>query len=85
MQYFNLDIMADSPNAEIWLGDTGGCLVQKSVGRLKTDLLPGDYVVAFGLGTPVYPIHLDRDQRTTQAELGAGPTCPRPVFKLLPE
>lgn len=83
-QYFKLEIVAATSQTEIWLGDTEGCLVQKSVGTLKIGLMPGDYVVEFGLSTPVYPIHLDKDHRTTQAELTAGPTCPRPVFSMPP-
>ena len=83
-QYFRLEIVASSSETEIWLGDTTGCLVQKAV-KLKTGLIPGDYVVEFGLGTPVYPIHLDKDHSTTKAELLAGPICARPVFSLPPE
>lgn len=81
--YFKIEIVATSPKTEIWLGDTDGCLVQKAIGNLNTGLIPGDYVVEFGLGTPVYPIHLDKDQRTTQAELAAGSTYARPIFRLL--
>lgn len=81
--YFKIEIVAASPKIEIWLGDTDGCLVQKAVGKLKTGLISGDYVVEFGLGTPAYQIHLDKDHRTTQAELAAGPTCARPIFRLL--
>lgn len=84
-KYFELEIVAASSKTEIWLGDDGGSLVQKSVGILKTSLLPGDYVVEFGLRTAVYPIHLDKDRRTDQAELATGPTCARPVFTLPPE
>ena len=81
-QYVSLEIMASLPETEIWLGDTDGYFVQKALGKLITRLLPGDYVVEFGLGTPVYPIHLDKDKSTTQAELQAGPVCARPVFGL---
>ena len=84
-QYFQLEIAASSSETEIWLGDTSGCLVQKAVGTLKTGLIPGEYVVEFGLGTVVYPIHLDKDHSTTQAELLTGPTCTRPVFSLPPD
>jgi hypothetical protein len=83
--YYRLTIVAASPATEIWLGDDGGHLVQKEIGTLETSLLPGDYTVEFGLGTSLYPIHLARPSRYTQAELSAGPTCPRPVLKLLPE
>ena len=84
-QYFKLEIVASSSKTQIWLGDTDGCLVQKAVGKLKTTIMPGEYVVEFELGTPVYPIHLSKDHRTTQAELATGPTCVRPVFSLLPD
>ena len=48
--------------------------------------LAGFYVVEFGLGTQqCYPVHLDKPCRFTQAELEAGPTCPRPAVRLLPE
>lgn len=81
-KYFQLEIVASSPATEIWLGDTMGCLVQKGIGRLEIGLIPGDYVVEFGLGTPVYPVHLDKDHCTTQAELQTGPIGTRPTFDL---
>ena len=83
--YYKLLIVASSPATEIWLGDDAGHLVQKEIGELRTDLLPGDYVVEFGLGTTTYPIHLAKASRYTQAELQAGPTCARPVPQLPPE
>ena len=48
-------------------------------------LLPGFYTVEFGLGNPTYPIHLTKASQYTQAVLAAGPTCPRPKIRLLPE
>lgn len=84
-RYYRLEILAGSRATEIWLGDDAGHLVQKEVGQLKTSLLLGHYVVEFGPGNPTYPIHLDRVRRYTQAELEAGPTCARPVPRLLPE
>jgi hypothetical protein len=83
--YHDLVIVASSPATDIWLADDGGHLVQKETGTLETSLLPGDYVVEFGLGTTNYPIHLAKPSRYTQAELAAGPTCPRPIPTLLPE
>lgn len=77
--YFDLVILAESPTTEIWLADDEGHLVQKEVGELRTGLLPGDYVVEFGLGTPCYPIRLRADTSDTQHELEAGPSCERPV------
>jgi len=82
IKYFKLCITSLTPSTEIWVGDTDGCLVQKEVGKIKTRLLPGDYTVEFGLGTPTYPIHLDNDYDTTQEEIMKGKTCTRPVFKL---
>ena len=83
--YYKLVILASSPATEIWLGDDAGHLIQKEIGEMRTSLLPGDYVVEFGLGTSPYPIHLKDDSRLTQAELEAGPTCPRPIPQLPPE
>src|SRR6266704_3272223 len=40
--YYKLLIVASSPATEIWLGDDAGHLVQKEIGELRTDLLPGD-------------------------------------------
>ena len=83
--YYELVIVADSPTTDIWLGDDGGHLVQKEIGILETSLLPGDYIVEFGLGTTPYPIHLTKSSRYTQALLAAGPTCSRPTPRLSPE
>jgi len=77
-------VIEGSPSADIWLADDGGHLVQKERGKLDTRLLPSHYVVEFGLGTQAYPIHLAKDSRYTQAEIEAGPTCPRPKVKLAP-
>ncbi len=82
--YYELVIVATSPATDIWLGDDDGHLVQKEIGTLETSLLPGNYTVEFGLGTPPYPIHLAMSSRYTQAELAAGGTCARPIPKLLP-
>ena len=83
--YYDLVIVATSPVTDIWLGDDEGHLVQKEIGTLATSLLPGYYTVEFGLGSPPYPIHLQRGSRYTQAELAAGPTCARPIPKLASE
>jgi len=77
--YFDLQITADSPATEIWLADDEGHLVLKEVGVLHEQLIPGDYVVEFGLGTTCYPIRLREDTRYTQHDLQAGPSCERPV------
>lgn len=83
-RYFTLEIEAKSPKTDIWLADDGGSLVEKSVGKLNTGVLSGNDVVEFGLGTPVYPISLDKDLRIDEAELARGQTCARPVFTLPP-
>lgn len=82
-RYYRLIIKA-SPRTDIWLADDDGHLVQKKRGTLDTSLLPGDYVVEFGLGAPTYPIHLVKDSEHSQAEIQAGPSCPRPRVKLAP-
>ena len=79
--YHRLIIKA-SPGTDIWLADDGGHLVQKEHGILDTSLLPGDYVVEFGLGTQTYPICLTKDSEYSQAQIEAGPRCPRPQVKL---
>lgn len=79
--YYDLVIEAESQDTEIWLGDDEGHHVQKEVGVLRSGLLPGDYVVEFGLGSTTYPIALRKASRFTEAELTAGPSCPRPAVK----
>jgi hypothetical protein len=63
--YFKLVTVVASPATEIWLGDDAGHRVQNEVGALRTSLLPGDYVVEFGLGRSAYPIHLAQASRYT--------------------
>lgn len=81
--YHRLKIKA-ARRTEIWLGDDDGHFVQMERGTLDTSLLPGDYVVQFGLGTTTYPIHLAKDSALSQAQIEAGPACPRPRVKLGP-
>jgi hypothetical protein len=80
--YHRLVIVATAPDTEIWLGDDAGFFVQKETGTLDTRLLPGEYVVEFGLGTTQYPIRLTADRSFTQAELARGPTCVRHISEL---
>ena len=82
--FHDLIIVASSPTTKIWLGDAEGYLVQTEVGVLSTSLLPGAYVVEFELGTMTYPLRLEEASRYSQAELEAGPTCPRPVPQFPP-
>ena len=70
--YYELEIEAESPATEIWLGDDEGHFVQKETGSLTTSLLPGLYVVEFGLGAPQYEVNLAVDSRYTETELKAG-------------
>lgn len=72
------------PETDIWLADVDGHLVQKERGTLDASLLPGRYVVEFGLGTQTYPIDLMKDSDYSQAEIQAGAPCPRPEVKLAP-
>lgn len=83
--YHRLTIIASARHTEIWLGDDCGHFVQKEVGALRTSLLPGGYVVSFGLEAPTYPINLNKPVRTTQRRIEAGPTCPRPIPQIPPE
>jgi len=81
--YYDLTIVASSPDTDIWLGDDDGHLVRKEIGELETSLLAGDYIVEFGLGSTPYPIHLTRSTRYKQEELAAGPTCLRSTPRFL--
>jgi hypothetical protein len=77
-KYFEVVIVARSPKTDIWLAHEGH-LVQKSDGVLETRILPGDYTVEFGLGSPTYPLRVARDVRWTEEEITAGRPCPRPI------
>ena len=83
--YYDLVIEAESQSIEIWLGDDEGHLVQKETGVLRSSLLPGNYVAEFGIGSNTYPIALRKASRYTEAELKAGPSCPRPAVKFQPD
>ena len=80
--YFELIVDASDDDTDIWLGDDSGHFVQKGVGLLCTNLLPGNYTVEFGLGTNCYPVKLVQDMKLTQTKLMVGPTCPRPTPKI---
>jgi len=82
-RYHRLTIRA-SPLTDIWLADDEGHLVQKERGTLDTSVLPGHYVVEFGLGTKTFPIHLVKDSEYSQAEIEAGTSCLRAEVKLAP-
>jgi hypothetical protein len=80
--YFDLEIAGRSSDAEIWLSDDAGHLVQKEIGVLRSELIPGHYVVEFELGGRCYPIELRADLKLTQEQIEAGPTCERPAVRL---
>jgi hypothetical protein len=75
--YYDLVIVAESPDTEIWLGDDAGYFVQKETGTLASRLLPGIYIVAFGLGTPQYAIDLSAASHYTERQVTAGASTPR--------
>jgi hypothetical protein len=82
-RYVELEITAELPKMEIWLGDADGHLVQKGLGVLLSSLLRGGYVVEFGLGELCYPIRLVGTAHLTQKQLEAQPPCSRPIPTLL--
>ena len=79
--YYDLVIVAESPDTEIWLGDDEGHFVQKATGTLSSSLLPGMYIVEFGLGTPQYEIDLSADRHYTERQLTADAFTPRRMPK----
>jgi hypothetical protein len=79
--YYDLVIVAESPDTEIWLGDDEGYFVQRETGTLSSSLLPGMYIVEFGLGTPQYEIDLSADSHYTERKLTAGVSTPRRIPK----
>ena len=79
--YYDLVIVAESPDTEIWLGDDEGYFVQKETGTLASSLLPGMYIVEFGLGTPQYEIDLSADSHYTERQVTAGASTPRRMPK----
>ena len=79
--YYDLVIVAESPDTEIWLGDDEGYFVQRETGTLSSSLLPGMYIVEFGLGTPQYEIDLSADSHYTERKLTAGASTLRRMPK----
>ena len=77
-EYFDVVIVAQSADTDIWLAQEGH-LVQKSIGTLATSIMPGHYTVELGLGAPIYPLHVTQDVRFAEEEITAGSPCPRPV------
>jgi hypothetical protein len=79
--YYDLVIVANSPDTEIWLGDDEGHFVQKETRTLASSLRPGMYIVEFGLGTLQYEIPLSADSHYTERKLTAGESTPRRIPK----
>lgn len=79
--YYDLVIVAESPDTALWLGDDEGHFVEKETGTLSSRLLPGIYIVEFGLGTPQYEIDLSADSHYTERQLTAGEPTPRRIPK----
>jgi hypothetical protein len=51
-EHIPLKVQATKSHTEIWIGDSEGHFVQKGEGTLETKLLPGEYNVSFGSGSP---------------------------------
>jgi hypothetical protein len=83
-EYFEVVIVARSPDTDIWLGDDRGHLVQKSEGTLETSIRPGHYTVEFGLGTRTFPLRVTENVRWTEEDISTGPSCPRPIPSIPP-
>jgi hypothetical protein len=79
--YLALEIHATAPSTEIWFCDDEGHFVAKGKSKLKAGLIPGRYIVEFGLATTPYAIDLDYDNILNQADADAGPACVRPAVK----
>lgn len=84
-KYLHLVIEAERHEAQIWLGDDAGHLVQMAVGVLDTHLLPGSYFVEFALGGLTYPVTLVSRVRLSEQEIRSGPSCPRPKVRFTDE
>ena len=78
---YDLVIVAESPDTEIWLGDDEGHFVQKETGTLSSSLLPGRYIVEFGLGAPQYAIDLSAASHYTERQVTARESIPRRMPK----
>ncbi len=65
-KYKRLVVVARDPQTDIWIGDDEGNFVQKANGRLETHLLPGSYIVEFGLGKKQHWIELSEDVEFTE-------------------
>jgi hypothetical protein len=79
--YYDLVIVAESPDTEIWLGDDEGHFVQKETGTLSSSLLPGRYIVEFGLGASQYAIDLSAASHYTERQVTARESIPRRMPK----
>jgi hypothetical protein len=80
-EYHRVFIKASDPSTDIWIGDDHGHPVVRESGALDVHLLPGFYTVQFTLKGETYPLELEAPIRRTEAEIRAGPTCPKPEFR----
>jgi hypothetical protein len=80
-EYHRVFIQASESSTDIWIGDDHGHPVLRKFGSLDVHLLPGFYTVQFGLKSETYPLRLNAPIRRTEAEIRAGPTCPKPAFR----
>jgi hypothetical protein len=80
--YYSLVIVAESPDTDIWLGDDDGHFVQKETGTLSTSLVPGTYVVEFGLGSPQYEIELNAESHYKEADFAIRTPSPRRIPRI---
>lgn len=80
-EYHRVFIQASESSTDIWIGDDHGHPVLSKAGSLDVHLLPGFYTVQFGLKSETYPLQLSAPVRRTEAEIRAGPTCPKPEFR----
>ena len=79
--YYDLVIVAESPDTEIWLGDDEEHFVQKETGTLSSSLLLSRYIVEFGLGTPQYAIDLSATSHYTERQVTARESISRRMPK----
>jgi hypothetical protein len=61
-----LKVITTRPDTEVWVGDADGHFVCKGVGGLEEGLLPGKYVVSFGLKGKKHEVVLDPEWDETE-------------------
>ncbi len=61
-----LKVITKKPETEVWVADEEGNLVSKSVGGYDERLLPGKYIVSFGLKGKRHLVELSPDFDETE-------------------